>query len=203
MTGEGEEAGEATADRREGLPEELLALARLHPRATWEASARLGPLARFWLERHAMFRRLDAMIREAADAAAEGRIDPAAFRPWLARHLGIAVAGLEEHHAVEDRRYFPIFRRAEPRLAPGFELLERDHDAIHAAIERVVERANVLLAPPPLADAAALRDALARFRDAHAEHGRALLRHLDDEEDLVVPLLIERGEDGALGAGGG
>ena len=35
---------------------------------------------------------------------------------------------------------------------------------------------------------------LARFRDAQAALGQGLLRHLDDEEDLVVPLLLERGE---------
>ena len=38
------------------------------------------------------------------------------------------------------------------------------------------------------------RAELARFRDAEVDLGRALLRHLDDEEDLVVPLLLERGE---------
>ena len=31
------------------------------------------------------------------------------------------------------------------------------------------------------------------FRDAHVALGRDLLRHLDDEEDLVIPLLLERG----------
>ena len=44
------------------------------------------------------------------------------------------------------------------------------------------------------ADLAHFRAGLARFRDAQATLGRQLHRHLDDEEDLVVPLLIERGE---------
>ncbi len=33
------------------------------------------------------------------------------------------------------------------------------------------------------------------FVTLEVELGRTLLRHLDDEEDLVVPLLLERGEE--------
>ena len=177
------------------LGEELLVLARRHPRSGWETSPALGELGRFWLQRHAMFRRLDVLIREATEAALDGSTDPARFRPWLARHLRFGLGQLEEHHLVEDHHYFPLFRAAEPRLVAGFELLERDHDQIHAAIAGLVEHAGPLLtgaAPDPAG--------LARFHDAHLAHGRLLLRHLDDEEDLVIPLLLERGED-RLGGG--
>ncbi len=180
------------------LGHELLVLARQHPRGTWATEARLGDLGRFWLERHAMFRRLEETMRNGAAAGLERRVDPAELRPWLARLLRFSLDQLEEHHLVEDRHYFPAFRRAEPRLLAGFELLERDHETIHAAIEALVGQANVLLAglePEP----AAYRAGLARFHAAHAEHGRLLLRHLDDEEDLVIPLLISRGEDSLAG----
>jgi hypothetical protein len=40
--------------------------------------------------------------------------------------------------------------------------------------------------------------------DAYIQSGavllRGLIRHLDDEEDLIVPLILDRGED-ALGVG--
>ena len=105
---------------------------------------------------------------------------------------------LDEHHQVEDQHYFPLFRRLEPRLAPGFEVLERDHAALHAALAVIVERANAVLAPGA-GDAGALRSALERFLEAQRELGQGLLRHLDDEEDLVIPLLLERGEGSLLG----
>ena len=54
---------------------------------------------------------------------------------------------LEEHHQVEDQHYFPVFRRIEPRLAAGFELLEGDHEALHEALGLIVLRANAVLAP--------------------------------------------------------
>jgi hypothetical protein len=42
------------------------------------------------------------------------------------------------------------------------------------------------------------RSNLARFRDAQIDLGRALIRHLNDKEDLAIPLLLERGERFAL-----
>jgi hypothetical protein len=91
------------------------------------------------------------------------------------------------------------FRRVEPRLAPGFGLLEGDHGALHTAIGGVIERATAVLAseaPGP----GAFRSDLARFRDAQVDLGRALIRHLHDEEDLVIPLLLERGEQFVISA---
>ena len=78
--------------------------------------------------------------------ALEQGIEAAEFRPWLKRHLGWTLWQLEQHHQVEDHHYFPLFRRAEPRLAPGFELLEGDHRALHSAIGVVIERAALVLA---------------------------------------------------------
>jgi hypothetical protein len=46
---------------------------------------------------------------------------------------------LEEHHQVEDHDCLPLFRGVEPRLAPGFELFESDHGALHSAIGGVIE----------------------------------------------------------------
>lgn len=40
------------------------------------------------------------------------------------------------------------------------------------------------------------------YAAASAALRQGLVRHLDDEEDLIVPLILERGED-ALGVGHG
>ncbi len=110
-------------DRR--LDDSLLFLARQHPRP-WENNPALGDLARFWLQRHDFFRRLDGLIRDTTDAAVAGQIDPDRFNPWAPRHLQLFLGSLEEHHAIEDHNYFPLFRRAEARLARGFDILDRD-----------------------------------------------------------------------------
>ena len=86
------------------------------------------------------------------------------------------------------------------RLARGFDVLENDHHAIHADMAATAETANALLR------ALTQADALKRCGEAYAAASGALLtglkRHLDDEEDLIVPLILERGED-ALGVAHG
>ena len=184
---------DGTAGERAAWREELKALVRRHPRETWAGHANLGELARFWLQRHELFRHLDQIIRSGVETALDPHAEAAEFRSWLSRHLGWSLWQLEQHHEVEDHHYFPLFRRAEPRLAPGFELLESDHGALHTAIGGVIERATAVLASEtPGLDK--FRSDLGRFRDAQIDLGRALIRHLDDEEDLVIPLLLERGE---------
>lgn len=186
------------AEARPALGEELRFLARRHLRETWVGHANLGQLARFWLERHEAFRRLDEMIRSGTEAASGQPVEAADLQRWLSSHLRWFLWQLEEHHQVEDLHYFPVFRRVEPRLAAGFDLLERDHEALHVAIGGIVERANAVLANEG-SDRAGFRSDLARFRDAQVALGGQLVRHLDDEEDLVIPLILERGEQALAG----
>ena len=178
------------APLRSALSEELRFLARQHPRESWAGHAHLGALASFWLQRHQAFRELDEIIRSGTQEALDQRHEPDRLRAWLGRHLQVLLWQLEEHHQVEDLHYFPVFRRIEPRLAAGFELLERDHETLHETLGVIVERANQVLAPDN-ADRAAFRGTLERFLDTQRELGEDLLRHLDDEEDLVIPLLLE------------
>ena len=76
-------------------------------------------------------------------------------------------------------------------------MLEGDHHHIHADMARTAEAANALLR--------ALQgggEAMRRCGDDYAGASGALLkglvRHLDDEEDLIVPLILDRSEK-ALG----
>ncbi len=175
------------------LDDELLFLARKYPRETWETHANLGDLARLWLQRHDMFRELDRMIREGAESALDDKLGPDEFKPWLGRYLQFFLSQLEGHHHVEDHHYFPVFRQAEPRLAAGFDILDKDHDALHHAIENIVGRANILLGQDDR-EPGAFRTELGRFRETIVPMGADLMQHLDDEEDLVVPLILDRGE---------
>ena len=101
------------------------------------------------------------------------------------------------HHQIEDLHYFPIFRAADERLARGFDVLEEDHHAIHADMARRPRPPTRCCARSP-----ASRRVCARCGDDYAAASGALIkgliRHLDDEEDLIVPLILDRGED-ALG----
>lgn len=187
-------------DLRTGLPEEWLYLLRTYPREGWPAHRNYGPLTQFWLARHDAFRQLGRTLQDALAQFREGHVDADRFGGFFAPRLQRFLTELHHHHLIEDHHYFPVFMQAERRLVAGFELLEGDHELIHHRIEAVIERANGLLTAMQERDG----DRIRRAADAYAEtSGRlisGLMRHLDDEEDLVVPLILDRSE-GALGIG--
>ena len=193
-----EEALPTREESQRRLDEELRVLARKHPRTGWPENPGLGQTAKFWLDRHDRFRKLDQAVREGSDKAVIERVGADGFKPWLARTLNMYLGELEGHHHVEDHHYFPVFRRAEPGLAKGFDLLDNDHEALHGAIESIVGVANRVLQQAG-DDPLAFHGEMERFREAYEELGKNLVLHLDDEEDLIIPLLIERGEGGLIG----
>ena len=178
---------------RSGLPEDLRELLARYPRSDWGHHRNLGDMARFWLQRHAMFREFGAMLQTSVGDWREGRIETEGFVRFFMPRLNRFLGELEGHHSIEDHHYFPVFRAAEPKLARGFDLLDSDHHVIHDALHANAHAANALIAA--LADGG---EAVPRAGDAHADENTKLIamlmRHLEDEEDLIIPVILDRGE---------
>ncbi len=180
--------------QRNGLPDALRVLLRDYPRAGWPQDRNFDGLVSFWLERHLNFRRMMEMMRTETEALVDRAMDPRQHATRLSRLGSHFVGDLHGHHQIEDTHYFPILARAEQRIAAGFDLLDRDHQALDAELELFVTGANALLGK------------IAAPADHHAEAGRflgnltqlgALLdRHLVDEEELVVPVILRHGTAG-------
>jgi hemerythrin-like domain-containing protein len=186
-------------DTRAGLPADLRLLIDRYPREVWGTHANLGAMAQFWLQRHDMFREIAGALETATAAFRAGTATAQDFRAWFPPRLQFFLQQLNEHHQVEDLHYFPVFQAAEARLAHGFDVLEADHKVIHGQIAATVESANAFLR-----SAVNDPDPLRRTGEGYAETSGALLRlltrHLCDEEDLIIPLILDRGE-AALGVG--
>ena len=174
--------------RRDGLPEALRVLAAELPRADWAAHPEFHGLVSFWLERHLAFRRLCAMMAEDARQAIDGRMAPEALARRLSRLGSHLVNDLHGHHQIEDQHYFPRLMPLDPRLARGFDLLERDHDQLDGLIGGFVTSANRVLAAGGQG-AGPFLDDLTRF-------STLLERHLEDEEELIVPVILRHGPEG-------
>lgn len=189
----GETAALALAERK-GWPSELRALIERYPREIWTGHENLGETCRFWLSRHTMFLQLAASIDDATLHYRDGRLPAQQFAQYFAPRLQFFLEQLRVHHQIEDFHYFPIFRKAEQRLVRGFDILENDHAALHHGIEATITAANGVLR-----SLSSDSDALASMTDAYAAASGALFiglkRHLDDEEDLIVPIILDRGED--------
>ncbi len=180
-------------ESRTGWPGELRLLADRYPRAVWPGHPNLGALARFWLDIHGGFRDLGGALTRASGDLREGRVGHDRFRAWFAPRLDMFLGHLNGHHQIEDLHYFPLFSAAEPRLSRGFAVLENDHHVIHAAMDELAEAATAFLSAPA-GDADRLRASGDTYADASDRLIRVLGRHLDDEEDLIVPLILDRGE---------
>lgn len=176
-------------DVRTGLPDALRILLEEYPRTNWETDPGFGGLVQFWLDRHMMFRRLVGRLKSDTELALDNQIDHSQYQQYLARLGSMFVQELHSHHTVEDQHYFPMLSKLDSRIQPGFDILDRDHHAIDPLLEVFVECANAVLNPASATDIKATATLHAHITKLE----QLLNRHLIDEEELVVPIVLKHG----------
>ncbi len=182
-------------DRRTGLPDALRVLAEQYPREVWDTHANLTQLSRFWLDRHLMFRKMQSTLIADTETWLGGSMADEAWMARLYRIANMQLSELHGHHHIEDDHYFPRLRRLDHRLERGFDLLDADHHTLEAGLTDMAAAANAVFrsadgGPVTTRDAAeVLHASLERFN-------RFLDRHLGDEEEIVVPVLLDHPEAG-------
>jgi hypothetical protein len=168
---------------------EVRARLERRPRTSWRDDPTHG--ARFWLEIHDGFRRESRGLVALLAEHRSGRRAAAELAVVSAPRLTGMVAALRNHHEIEDFEYFPAFRALEPKLGPGFDVLANDHARLQRQVDEAVAALSELLAAAAR-DAAGTPQVTERYASRTDELCRTLARHLDDEEDLIIPLLLER-----------
>jgi len=184
-------SGDALA-LRTGLPTEFRYLLDEFPRDCWTTT--LDETAAFWLQMHASFRghqaHMDGLVGQ---WRANG--DLSALHRQLIPALQSFLQHLDGHHRIESGQYFPMMRTIEPEIGAGIDLLDRDHDAIHETLEALFQT-GLAFHQAVTANAPDAADRAHRLSDLIEAGARPLLRHLDDEEDIVIPLIQLRGLHG-------
>ena len=176
---------------RAGLPPEFLYLRDAFPRERWSAGG-LHPTARRWLHMHGGFRAHQAEMAAMDEAWRADTLDVQTLHRALIPALQQFLQHLDGHHRIESGHYFPALQQLEPRIAAGIDLLDRDHDAIHAHLEALY-RSGLALHQAVSANAPGQAEAAARLGEALDRTAGPLRRHLDDEEDVVIPLMARAG----------
>lgn len=176
---------------RTGLPDDVAYLRAAYPAPHWRAHRNFGDLTAFWLQVHASLRAEAQHVAHTTRAFREGggRIGREAFQRAFVPALNHFLQHLTAHHGIEDQAYFPKFRALDQRMAAAFDVLESDHEIIHATLETTVEHARALLSEP-----GDPRFALDRYADTSERLFGLLGQHLADEEDIVIPAMLEHGE---------
>ncbi len=177
---------------RTGLPPEFLYLLETFPRERWSLGG-LHPTARRWLQMHGGFRAHQAEMGAMIDAWRAGVTDAPTLHRALIPTLQQFLQHLDGHHRIESVHYFPALQQLEPRIATGIDLLDRDHDAIHAHTEAMVQTGRAFH-EAVAGGAPDTGDRVERLADVLLLAGPQLARHLDDEEDIVIPLIALRGD---------
>ena len=175
---------------RNGLPIEMLYLREAWPRDRWSEPG-MDQTAAFWLQMHGSFRGHQAHMDGLVGQWRAGG-DIRTLHRQLIPALQSFLQHLDGHHRIESSHYFPALRAMEPRIDRGLDLLDRDHDAVHETLEAMF-RDGMVFHQAVAGKAPDAADQAHRLGDRIAGAARPLLRHLDDEEDIIIPLIQLRG----------
>lgn len=171
----------------------MLYLRADYPRARWDEPS-LSEIAKHWLQMHTGFRRHQAHMEELAGLWRARRLDVPNLHRRLIPVVQQFLQHLDAHHRIESGHYFPAMRRVEPRIAPGIDLLDRDHDVIHGQLEALFHGASLFHRVVSAGDGVGESDAAHRLSDTITAAAPDLFRHLEDEEDIVIPLIALHGD---------
>lgn len=174
---------------RQGLPKEMQILLRDYPREAWPDHPDFAESIQHWMGAHQMFRRLSDLVHQSTQRVVEQDMDLETFAARLGQYGNMLVQNLHGHHGWEDHAFFPELEIADTRFSRGLEMLETDHVELDALLDRLTGAANRYLKLSHLSPRDA-SDELPAILTETSALGGFLERHLTDEEDLVVPILL-------------
>ncbi|NKB53976.1 MAG: hemerythrin domain-containing protein [Rhizobiaceae bacterium] len=179
---------ELKLEMRPGLPDSLRVLLQEYPRDAWQSNDRFHGLISFWLDRHLMFRQVLAKMSDLTEQAQQRNIEHRIYASQLSRYARFFVEQLHGHHHMEDEHYFPTLMDLDSRLQRGFAILDSDHHELDGQLHGFTDAANGVIMPQDPADAVG---DTARFLGVLSRFEVFLNRHLVDEEELIVPIILK------------
>ena len=136
-----------------------------------------------------MFRKLSNLVRRDAEVYLDHNRSGDDFAARLS-HFGNALVGnLHGHHGWEDLEYFPELAAADPRFSAGLEILEKDHKDLDAVLDQFTRSANRAIKLVQLEEAKA-REEVGELHKVAETIEAFMERHLGDEEELAVPIIL-------------
>lgn len=180
--------------RQGPLPDEMRILLAQYPRHGWDTHANFKQATRHWLGAHRMFRRVAALIQTQTQHYINKDRDPQDYAAHLSYYGQGLVSNLHGHHSWEDREYFPELSAADPRFDAGLAVLELDHQVLDEILDRFSTTTKLVTQAIRLGDSSVDRlsahDGAGKLLGIAGDIEALLKRHLADEEDLAVPIIL-------------
>nr|WP_319385482.1 hemerythrin domain-containing protein [uncultured Roseibium sp.] len=175
--------------RTQDMPATMRTLLDEYPRDSWDAHPGFKEKTKHWLGAHQMFRKLGELVRSETELYLDRSREPDDFAGRLSYYGNALVANLHGHHTWEDKSYFPELSAADPRFDAGLEILEKDHQELDRVLDRFAKTANRSIKLIHL-DEPQAREEAGRLHGLAGTIEAFLDRHLADEEELAVPIIL-------------
>ena len=175
--------------RQTEMPEEMRILFDQYPRDSWDAHPGFKEKTRHLLGAHQMFRRVAERVRLDTETLMDRSMGLEDYAGRLSHYGGNLVGNLHGHHGWEDHSYFPELSAADPRFEAGLEVLEQDHADLDKVLDDFTRTANRLIKLSAL-DEAQAHDEAGPVHATASTIEAFLKRHLTDEEELAVPIIL-------------
>ena len=131
---------------------------------------------------HGLRRDLDRLARVLENPMSDDQ------RAALCRHAAWMLDYLHHHHVGEDEGVWPLTLGKRPDLQPMVDEMESEHEALSAASDGVRAAAEEFSRDGSDANRRALAEAVTHMQEA-------TLPHLDHEEQVAMPLVLETLDD--------
>jgi hypothetical protein len=193
MTGDKEPNVKNVEIRKGPLSDELRILLEEYPREAWDGHPNFKDLTRQWMGAHDMFRHLSATVRRDTEHFLDKTRSEDEYARRLSHYGSRLVGYLHGHHSWEDYEFFPELSRADNRFDRGLEILEQDHVVLDDVLNRFTDDANELIQivqKQTIGNRDKLQDIAGDLHYWSQSVEKLLDRHLADEEDLVVPIVL-------------
>lgn len=176
--------------RQKLSPEIRQSLLPENVREEWPGHPRLGGGAGFWQSVHRDLLKGSATLCKGLESLLDVPEAELADKPSVQRlvRYGSSLVGFaHHHHEIEDHNYFPQFRALYPNLDRAMTLLDCDHRILDQALN------DTELALGKLGHVPVTHDRLAEIYRGGQALDQILNRHIWDEEDIVIPILLSHG----------
>lgn len=171
------------------MPEEMRFLLDTYPRNTWEAHPGFKDKTRQWLNAHQNFRALAERLCSDTELMLDRKMALDDYTTRLSFLGGRLVGNLHGHHGWEDHNYFPELSAVDARFDAGLGVLEKDHADLDVVLDDFTRQANRVIKLATLDETQAYDEAGALYGQVQVIE-MFLRRHLGDEEDLAVPIIL-------------
>ena len=175
--------------RSEDMPADMRVLLTEYPRDSWQSHPGFRDKTVQWLSAHQWFRRIATSLRKDTEQYLDGNKEEQDYISRLSYRGGQLVNNLHGHHGWEDHSYFPELSAADSRFDAGLDILEKDHFVLNQVLEEFTAAANRFIRLSQL-DSVKARSEADSVHTASQAIEQLLHRHLGDEEELAVPIIL-------------